>query len=47
MEMCIRHDAKEAEQPVEIDIRKILEQMGIQAERWPEEYRRQVPQSQS
>ncbi len=32
-------------QPLEIDIRKILEQMGIQMEKWPEEYKNPVQQS--
>jgi hypothetical protein len=29
-------------QPLEIDIRKILEQLGIQIEKWPEEYKNAV-----
>jgi hypothetical protein len=29
-------------QPLEIDIRKILEQLGIQKEKWPEEYKNPV-----
>jgi hypothetical protein len=29
----------ESSQPLEIDIRKIMEQMGIETEKWPEEYR--------
>jgi hypothetical protein len=32
-------------QPLEIDIRKILEQLGIQKEKWPEEYKNPVQQS--
>lgn len=32
-------------QPLEIDIRKILEQLGIQKEKWPEEYRNSVRKS--
>lgn len=36
--------AKESSQPMEIDIRKIMEQMGIEAEKWPEEYRVKVEQ---
>jgi hypothetical protein len=32
-------------QPLEIDIRKILEQLGIQKEKWPEEYKDPVEQS--
>jgi hypothetical protein len=32
-------------QPLEIDIRKILEQLGIQKEKWPEEYQNPVQQS--
>jgi hypothetical protein len=31
--------------PLEIDIRKILEQLGIQREIWPEEYQKPVEQS--
>jgi len=26
------------QQPVEIDVRKILEQMGLKPERWPQEW---------
>lgn len=29
-------------QPLEIDIRRIMEQMGIQAEKWSEEYTRKA-----
>jgi len=29
-------------QPLEIDIRKILEQLGIPKDKWPEEYRTPV-----
>ncbi|WP_267875382.1 hypothetical protein [Cohnella cholangitidis] len=32
-------------QPLEIDVRKILEQLGIQKEKWPEEYRNPVSQN--
>lgn len=32
-------------QPLEIDIRKIMEQMGIKAEKWPEEFRIKAEQT--
>ncbi|WP_256758975.1 hypothetical protein [Cohnella sp. WQ 127256] len=32
-------------QPLEVDIRKILEQLGIQKEKWPEEYKNSVQRS--
>lgn len=32
----------ESKQPLEIDIRKILEQLGIQKDKWPEEYKTPV-----
>ncbi|WP_161793358.1 hypothetical protein [Cohnella kolymensis] len=31
---------KEIKQPLEIDIRKILEQLGIQMEKWPDEFKK-------
>jgi hypothetical protein len=34
-----------SKQPLEIDIRKILVQLGIQMEKWPEEYMKPVQQS--
>jgi hypothetical protein len=34
-----------SDQPLEIDIRKILEQLGIQEDRWPEELKKTVNQS--
>ncbi|WP_158602338.1 hypothetical protein [Cohnella endophytica] len=34
-----------SEQPLAIDIRKILEQLGIQKDKWPEEYLYPVQQS--
>ena len=40
-ERDLRSDDKEMQQPiVEIDIRKILEQMGISEEKWPKEWMR-------
>jgi hypothetical protein len=35
----------EQNQPIEIDIRKILEQMGLDRERWPVEWLEQVEQA--
>ncbi|WP_281284889.1 hypothetical protein [Cohnella terricola] len=29
----------ENQQPLEVDIRKILEQLGIHRDKWPEEYK--------
>lgn len=40
MERDTRTEAKETKQPVEIDIRKILEQLGIQIEKWPDEFKK-------
>jgi hypothetical protein len=37
--------ANESSQPLEIDIRKILEQLGIHKDKWPEEYKNPVKQS--
>ena len=34
-----------SDQPLEIDIRKILEQLGIQKDKWPEEYRYSTKQA--
>lgn len=34
-------------QPLEIDIRRILEQLGIQKDKWPEEYGNSVQKSSS
>ena len=31
---------KDTNQPLEIDIRKILEQLGIQMEKWPDEFKK-------
>jgi len=31
-------DSNASKQPLEIDIRKILEQLGIHKDKWPEEY---------
>ncbi|WP_255807690.1 hypothetical protein [Cohnella mopanensis] len=36
---------KKSNQPLEIDIRKILEQLGVQEEKWPEEYKNPVNQN--
>jgi len=30
---------EENQQPLEVDIRKILEQLGIHRDKWPEEYK--------
>jgi hypothetical protein len=34
-------------QPLEIDVRKILEQMGIEMVKWPKEYKREIEQLRS
>lgn len=39
MERDLRLGLPEERQQVEIDIRKILEQMGLDKERWPHEWR--------
>lgn len=44
MEKEIPMGTKVTNQPLEIDIRKILEQLGIQMEKWPEEYKNPVQQ---
>lgn len=33
-------DLQEAKKPLEIDIHKILTQLGIDSEKWPEEFKR-------
>jgi len=38
MERELRFVSSKDQHPVEIDIRKILEQMGLQQERWPQEW---------
>jgi len=38
MERELRLERSEDQHPVVIDIRKILEQMGLQQERWPQEW---------
>jgi hypothetical protein len=45
MERDIPMGNNASNQPLEIDIRKILVQMGIQMEKWPEEYKKPVQQS--
>jgi signal recognition particle subunit SEC65 len=45
MERDIPMDLSVNSKPLEIDIRKILEQLGIQKEKWPEEYKNPVEQS--
>jgi hypothetical protein len=44
MEMEIPLGINESNPPLEIDIRKILEQLGIQKEKWPEEYKNPIEQ---
>ncbi|WP_373231303.1 hypothetical protein [Cohnella sp.] len=39
--------AKVTSQPLEIDIRKIMKQMGIEVEKWPVEYRIKAEQIRS
>ncbi len=39
MERNLRLGRPEAETKVELDIRKILEQMGLDKDRWPAEWR--------
>jgi len=39
MEKMVEPVKKETKVKVELDIRKILEQMGLDKERWPEEWR--------
>jgi len=38
MDREMRLERSNEQHPVEIDIRKILEQMGLQQERWPQEW---------
>jgi hypothetical protein len=42
MEREIPMGKNPSKQPLEIDIRKILVQLGIQMEKWPEEYMKSV-----
>jgi hypothetical protein len=35
-------DLQEAKKPLEIDINKILIQLGIESEKWPEEFKKPV-----
>jgi hypothetical protein len=37
-------DLQEGKQPLEIDIHKILTQLGIESDRWPEEFKKPVSQ---
>lgn len=40
METDLIHESKEVEKPLEIDIHKILTQIGIAVDKWPEEFKR-------
>ncbi len=38
MEKGLPMDQSACKQPLEVDIRRILEQLGIHKEKWPEEF---------
>jgi hypothetical protein len=40
----MEQDLQGAKKPLEIDIHKILIQLGIESEKWPEEFKKPVKQ---
>jgi capsid portal protein len=42
MEKDMPMDHDKHKQPLEIDIRNILEQLGISKDKWPEEYKKPI-----